>query len=84
MKVVIANYLAANIVDEVFGAPNQHSSLEVLVGIYAYAVQIYADFFGYTNIAIGIALLLGFTLPAELRRARTRRRRSPTSGGAGT
>ncbi|HEY5872375.1 MAG TPA: hypothetical protein VIT46_03980, partial [Gaiellaceae bacterium] len=42
MKVVIANHLAANIVDEVFGAPNQHSSLEVLVGIYAYSVQIYA------------------------------------------
>jgi D-alanyl-lipoteichoic acid acyltransferase DltB (MBOAT superfamily) len=63
MKVVIANYLAANIVDEVFGAPNQHSSLEVLVGVYAYAVQIYADFFGYTNMAIGIALLLGFSFP---------------------
>ncbi|MBA3434473.1 MAG: MBOAT family protein [Actinobacteria bacterium] len=63
MKVVIANYLAANIVDDVFGAPNQHSSLEVLVGIYAYAVQIYADFFGYTNIAIGLALLLGFRFP---------------------
>ena len=63
MKVVIANHLAANIVDQVFGAPNQHSSLEVLVGIYAYSVQIYADFFGYTNIAIGIALLLGFTFP---------------------
>src|ERR687892_391926 len=63
MKVVIANHLAANIVDDVFGAPNQHSSLEVLVGIYAYSVQIYADFFGYTNIAIGIALLLGFTFP---------------------
>ena len=63
MKVVIANHLAANIVDEVFGAPNQHSSLEVLVGIYAYSVQIFSDFFGYTNIAIGIALLLGFTFP---------------------
>jgi alginate O-acetyltransferase complex protein AlgI len=63
MKVVIANYLAANIVDEVFGAPNQHSSPEVLVGIYAYAVQIYADFFGYTNMAIGLALLLGFRFP---------------------
>lgn len=63
MKVVVANELATGIVDEVFGAPNQHSSLEVLVGIYAYAVQIYADFFGYTNIAIGIALLLGFTFP---------------------
>jgi alginate O-acetyltransferase complex protein AlgI len=63
MKVVIANYLAASIVDEVFGAPKLHSSPEVLVGVYAYAVQIYADFFGYTNIAIGIALLLGFTFP---------------------
>src|SRR5918992_5685877 len=63
MKVVISNHLASSIVDDVFGAPNQHSSLEVLVGIYAYSVQIYADFFGYTNIAIGIALLLGFTFP---------------------
>ena len=63
MKVVIANHLANGIVDDVFGAPGQHSSLEVLVGIYAYAVQIYADFFGYTNIAIGIALLLGFRFP---------------------
>ena len=63
MKVVIANYLASAIVDDVFGAPSQHSSLEVLVGVYAYAVQIYADFFGYTNIAIGIALLLGFRFP---------------------
>jgi alginate O-acetyltransferase complex protein AlgI len=63
MKVVIANHLAGAIVDDVFGAPNQHSSLEVLVGVYAYSVQIYADFFGYTNIAIGIALLLGFRFP---------------------
>ncbi len=62
-KVVIANYLAANIVDEVFGAPGQHSSLEILVGVYAYAVQIYADFSGYTDIAIGLALLLGFSFP---------------------
>jgi D-alanyl-lipoteichoic acid acyltransferase DltB (MBOAT superfamily) len=62
-KVVIANYLAAHIVDQVFGAPNQHSSFEVLVGVYAYAVQIYADFSGYTDMAIGLALLLGFRFP---------------------
>ena len=62
-KVVIANYLAANIVDEVFAAPEQHSSLEILIAVYAYAVQIYADFSGYTDIAIGIALLLGFKFP---------------------
>jgi len=62
-KVVIANFLAANIVDEVFGAPGQHSSLEILIAVYAYAVQIYADFSGYTDIAIGLALLLGFSFP---------------------
>ena len=62
-KVVIANYLAGSIVDDVFGAPGQHSSLELLVAVYAYAVQIYADFSGYTDIAIGIALLLGFKFP---------------------
>ncbi len=60
---MIADYLAAHIVDAVFGAPGQHSSLEILIAIYAYAVQIYADFSGYTDIAIGIALLLGFTFP---------------------
>jgi D-alanyl-lipoteichoic acid acyltransferase DltB (MBOAT superfamily) len=63
LKVVIANHLATHIVDEVFAAPNRHSSLEVLVAVYAYAVQIFADFCGYTNIAIGIALLLGFQFP---------------------
>jgi D-alanyl-lipoteichoic acid acyltransferase DltB (MBOAT superfamily) len=63
LKVVIANHLATHIVDEVFAAPNRHSSLEVLVGVYGYAVQIFADFCGYTNIAIGIALLLGFEFP---------------------
>ncbi len=62
-KVVIANYLASSIVDQVFAAPGQHSSLEILIAIYAYAVQIYADFSGYTDIAIGIALLLGFSFP---------------------
>lgn len=63
MKVVIANYLATEIVDDVFGAPTQYSSLDVLVAIYGYSVQIFADFFGYTAIAIGVALLLGFKFP---------------------
>ena len=60
---VIANHLATHIVDDVFAAPNRHSSLEVLVAVYGYAVQIFADFCGYTNIAIGVALLLGFQFP---------------------
>jgi alginate O-acetyltransferase complex protein AlgI len=63
LKVVIANELATGIVDAVFAAPTAHSSLEVLVGVYGYAVQIFADFCGYTNIAIGVALLLGFEFP---------------------
>jgi D-alanyl-lipoteichoic acid acyltransferase DltB (MBOAT superfamily) len=63
LKVVIANHLATHVVDDVFAAPNRHSSLEVLVGVYGYAVQIFADFCGYTNIAIGVALLLGFEFP---------------------
>jgi D-alanyl-lipoteichoic acid acyltransferase DltB (MBOAT superfamily) len=63
LKVVIANHLATHIVDDVFAAPNRHSSLEVLVAVYGYAVQIFADFCGYTNIAVGVALLLGFEFP---------------------
>ena len=62
-KVVIANALATTIVDEVFASPSQYSAFEVLVGVYGYAVQIYADFSGYTDIAIGVALLLGFRFP---------------------
>lgn len=62
-KVVVANTLATSIVDPVFASPGQFSALEVLVAVYGYAVQIYADFSGYTDIAIGVALLMGFRFP---------------------
>ena len=62
-KVVISSYLASEIVDGVFADPEAHSGFEVLIGVYAYAIQIYADFSGYTDIAIGVALLLGFRFP---------------------
>jgi D-alanyl-lipoteichoic acid acyltransferase DltB (MBOAT superfamily) len=62
-KVVLSSYIATSVVDPVFAAPRQHSSLEILVAVYGYAVQIYADFSGYTDIAIGLALLLGFRFP---------------------
>jgi D-alanyl-lipoteichoic acid acyltransferase DltB (MBOAT superfamily) len=62
-KMVLSSFVASAIVDPVFGAPSAHSSLEILIGVYAYAVQIWADFSGYTDIAIGIALLLGFKFP---------------------
>ena len=62
-KIVISSFVARHIVDPVFAVPHQHSALEVLFAIYGYAVQIYADFSGYTDIAIGVALLLGIRFP---------------------
>src|SRR5215471_4715268 len=62
-KIAIADYLSANIVDRVFDFPGRFSSLEILVAIYCYALQIYLDFSGYSDIAIGSAMLLGFELP---------------------
>ena len=82
-KVVIANYLATHITDQVFAVPGSQSSPELLVATYAYAVQIYADFSGYTDMAIGLALLLGFRFPQNLTR-RTRPCRDAISGGGGT
>jgi D-alanyl-lipoteichoic acid acyltransferase DltB (MBOAT superfamily) len=67
-KVVIANYLAAAIVDTVFGEPSRHTSLEIAVAIVGYAVQIYCDFSGYTDIAIGVAKMLGFQFPQNFDR----------------
>lgn len=62
-KVVLADLLARRLVDPVFDTPGQHSAVEVLVAIYGYAVQIYCDFSAYSDIAIGVALLLGFRFP---------------------
>jgi D-alanyl-lipoteichoic acid acyltransferase DltB (MBOAT superfamily) len=63
-KVVIASYLAES-ADALFAFPHEHGGLEALICVYAYALQIYADFSGYTDMAIGIALLLGFRFPAN-------------------
>jgi D-alanyl-lipoteichoic acid acyltransferase DltB (MBOAT superfamily) len=62
-KMLIADYLATHLVNGVFTTPGQYSSLEVLLGIIGYSVQIYCDFSAYADIAIGISLLLGFKLP---------------------
>jgi D-alanyl-lipoteichoic acid acyltransferase DltB (MBOAT superfamily) len=67
-KVVISSYVAAAIVNPVFAVPEQHSAPEIIAAIYGYAVQIYADFSGYTDMAIGIALLLGITFPPNFDR----------------
>jgi alginate O-acetyltransferase complex protein AlgI len=62
-KVIIANYLSTNFVDGVFRDPAGNSSLDLILGMYAYALQIYCDFSAYTDIAIGIANLLGYEFP---------------------
>ena len=62
-KLLIADFLGANLVNRVFDFPALYSGSEVLIAVYAYALQIYFDFSGYTDIAIGSALLLGIKLP---------------------
>lgn len=62
-KVLIANFLATRLVDPAFSSPAAHPGLEALLAIYAYAAQIYCDFSGYTDMAIGSALLLGYRFP---------------------
>jgi len=67
-KVVVSSYLATQIVDPVFGDPAQRSAPDALFGILGYAIVIYADFSGYTDIAIGVAKLLGFQFPRNFDR----------------
>ena len=62
-KMLIADYLSTHIVNGVFMSPQSYSAWETLWGIVAYSVQIYCDFSAYSDIAIGISLLLGFELP---------------------
>ncbi len=66
-KVALADYLARNVVDPVFGVPEAYSAPDVALAAYAYAAQIYCDFSGYTDIAIGVALLMGFVFPQNFR-----------------
>ena len=62
-KIVIGDFLAQNLVKRVFDNPERFSSIEVLVAVYAYAIEIYADFSGYTDVALGSAHLFGYRLP---------------------
>ncbi len=62
-KMFIGDYLAVNFIDRIFANPLSYSGFENISALYAYSLQVYCDFSGYTDIAIGIALLLGFRLP---------------------
>ncbi|MDT8400126.1 MAG: MBOAT family O-acyltransferase [Bacteroidales bacterium] len=64
-KVVISDFISVNFVDRVFDTPLMYSGLENLMAVYGYGLQIYCDFSGYTDIAIGIALMLGYRLPVN-------------------
>jgi alginate O-acetyltransferase complex protein AlgI len=59
-KFILADYLAVNFIDRVFAHPDSYTGFENLMAIFAYSLQVYADFSGYTDIAIGVALLMGF------------------------
>lgn len=67
-KVAIADFLAREVVDPVFAVPQAYSAPDAALAGYAYAVQIFCDFSGYTDIAIGLALLMGFVFPQNFDR----------------
>lgn len=82
-KAIVSDYISLNFVDRIFDEPLLYSGFECLAGIYGYALQIYCDFSGYSDMAIGIALLLGFRFPRTSTRP-TRQPPSPSSGADGT
>ena len=61
-KMVLADYVASNFADRVFAQPTLYSGLECILALFAYSLQVYADFSGYTDVAIGVAMIMGFTL----------------------
>lgn len=62
-KIILSDYIAVNFVDRVFENPTMFSGFENLIALFGYSLQVYADFSGYTDIAIGVAMLMGFYLP---------------------
>ncbi|MCC8071628.1 MAG: MBOAT family protein [Bacteroidales bacterium] len=66
-KVVVADYIGQNFVDRVFDNPTLYSGFENLMGVYGFTLQLYCDFSGYSDMAIGIALLLGYEFADNFR-----------------
>ncbi|HPT21464.1 MAG TPA: MBOAT family O-acyltransferase [Bacteroidales bacterium] len=62
-KISISDFIAVNFIDRVFDVPSAFSGFENLMAVYGYGLQIYCDFSGYTDIAIGLGLIMGFRLP---------------------
>jgi len=70
-KILLADLIGLDLVDPVFGSPTAFSSFDVALAILGYSAQIYLDFSGYTDIAIGTAMLLGFWFPQNFNRPYT-------------
>jgi D-alanyl-lipoteichoic acid acyltransferase DltB (MBOAT superfamily) len=66
-KKIIADYIAVNFIDRVFSSPHLYTGLESVMAIFSYSLQVYMDFSGYTDMAIGIALLLGYRLKTNFK-----------------
>ena len=64
-KLIISDFITLNFVNYIFDDPTRYTGLENLMAVYAYAVVIYCDFSGYSDIAIGIARWLGFSIPTN-------------------
>lgn len=64
-KMIIGDYMAVNFIDRVFDYPENYTGFGVLMALFTYSLQVYADFSGYTDIAIGVSLLMGFRLPVN-------------------
>ena len=64
-KIVLSDYIAVNFIDRVFDNPLLYTGFENLSALFGYSLQVYADFSGYTDIAIGVAMLMGFYLPTN-------------------
>ncbi len=64
-KLIISDYISVNLVNYVFDGPHLHNGLECLVALYGYAIVIYCDFSGYSDVAIGISKWMGITIPTN-------------------
>jgi alginate O-acetyltransferase complex protein AlgI len=64
-KMFVGDFIAVNLIDKVFANPHTYTGFENLMALYGYSLQVYCDFSGYTDIAIGVALLMGFYLPVN-------------------
>jgi D-alanyl-lipoteichoic acid acyltransferase DltB (MBOAT superfamily) len=67
-KILFGDFIASSFTDLVFASPREYGSLENLLALYAFTLQIYADFSGYSDVAIGVARLLGFRIPENFDR----------------